>query len=221
MKDHASFFAAFAATDKDSRSFALLAGRGVSLNNPEFSALVQAPSRVKALDAKSDLTDVFGSMNVFVMSSAWGEGFPNVVAEAMMHGVPCIVTDVGDAADVVGDTGWVVPPRNSGALSRAMLHAQLISPDERRRRGEAARDRIRRHFSISGMVAAFERVWRQADESARMYRGVLKTWIEETFRRRSLVSPMARKARLAGKFMRFLDADLARERASRIRPPVW
>jgi glycosyltransferase involved in cell wall biosynthesis len=59
---------------------------------------------------------VFNTLNIACSSSSDGEGFPNVVGEAMACGVPCVVTDVGDSAWIVRDKGVVVPLKNPEAL---------------------------------------------------------------------------------------------------------
>jgi glycosyltransferase involved in cell wall biosynthesis len=69
---------------------------------------------------RSDMPAVFNALNIACCSSSDGEGFPNVVGEAMACGVPCVVTDVGDSAWIVGDKGVVVPPKNPEALKTAI-----------------------------------------------------------------------------------------------------
>ncbi len=104
--------------------------------------------------ATSDIAPVYCALDLLTLSSAFGEGFPNVVAEAMACGTPCVVTDVGDASLLVGETGLVVPPRDPDALCKAWGKALAWSGDERAARGRQARERIVRQFSVDRMVEA-------------------------------------------------------------------
>lgn len=91
-----------------------------------------------------------------------GEAFPNVLAEAMACGIPCVTTNVGDAALIVGDTGWVVSPRDPMSLANAIVQAYYESnlhTEDWNERKKACRDRVVKHFSIEKMVLGFNRVW--------------------------------------------------------------
>jgi glycosyltransferase involved in cell wall biosynthesis len=90
---------------------------------------------------RGDLPRVYNAFDLAVSSSSFGEGFPNVVGEAMATAIPCVVTDVGDSAFVVGDTGWVCPPDDATALAEAILSA-ISSSESLRTRGELARRRV-------------------------------------------------------------------------------
>jgi len=72
------------------------------------------------LGAREDLVPVYNGLDVLVSASRYGEGFPNVVGEAMSCGTPCVVTDVGDGPLLVGESGRVVPPGDGSALAAAM-----------------------------------------------------------------------------------------------------
>jgi len=108
---------------------------------------------------------VMNALDVHVLSSAYGEAFPNVLAEAMACGTPSVTTDVGDAALIVGDTGWVVPPRSEQLLAKAMEHAlQQWAEDcgQWRQRQQAARERIVHSFSLDTMAQRYRQVWEEA-----------------------------------------------------------
>ncbi len=106
------------------------------------------------------------ALDIHVLSSR-AEAFPNVVAEAMACETPCIVTDTGDAALIVDDTGWVVPARNPELLAGAIesaIHAFYDSSAWAARQ-RAARRRIESHFGLDRMVKAYSEVWHEAATS--------------------------------------------------------
>jgi glycosyltransferase involved in cell wall biosynthesis len=97
------------------------------------------------------ISAVMNALDV-LCSSSIGEGFPNVVGEAMACGRPCAVTDVGDSARLVADCGIVVPPRSPEALSNALLSLLALEPERRRLMGTRARTRVEEHFSVHRLV---------------------------------------------------------------------
>lgn len=115
------------------------------------------------LGRRSDIPVVMNGLDVHLLSSSYGEAFPNVVAEAMACGTPCVTTDVGDAALIVGDTGWVVPPAKVVQLAEAIgtaLKELGGDADSWRIRREAARTRVVENFSLEKMITAYHTVWR-------------------------------------------------------------
>lgn len=91
-------------------------------------------------------------------SSSLGEGFSNTIAEAMACGVPCVVTDVGDAKQIVGDTGFVVEPGNPAALASAWQVVLEAEGADKARRGQMARERVIEHFSLERLIEETSRV---------------------------------------------------------------
>ena len=108
-----------------------------------------------------DVPAVMNGLDLHVLSSC-AEGFPNVVAEAMACGVYCVVTDVGDAAYIVGDTGVVVPPEQAEALARGIETALCdVAARGHGRAGEAGRARVLENFDLARMVQRYIAVWRR------------------------------------------------------------
>jgi glycosyltransferase involved in cell wall biosynthesis len=105
---------------------------------------------------QADMAAAYSALDIAVSSSAFGEGFSNVVAEAMACGVPCVVTDVGDSARIVGGAGEVVAPRDPRALADGVLRmlARFAHGDyaDAARRAAAGRERVRENFSLERMV---------------------------------------------------------------------
>lgn len=142
-------------------------GRGLDANNPELKQLIDANhcgGAVRLVGERSDVADVARALDLHVVSSIAGEGFPNAIAETMLSGTPNVATNVGDSADIVGKTGWVVPLGDAAALAASIEEAYREckdSSDRWKARRTAARERISSSFTLGRMVEAYEKVWRE------------------------------------------------------------
>jgi len=108
--------------------------------------------RIMWVGMQSQVADVYNALDLLVNSSSYGEGFANVLGEAMACGVPCVATDVGDSGLVIGDAGQLVPPKDPAALKTAMQRVLDCKP-----RAAEIRRRIVEHFSLENLVLATER----------------------------------------------------------------
>lgn len=157
-KDHANFVQAagcLAALYPGCRF--LMVGRDLTPNNAELMGLIQATGfadRFLLLGERSDPAACLDAMDVFVLSSCT-EGFPNVLGEAMAMGVPCVSTNVGDAAVLLGDAGEIVPARDSLALATAVRRLLELPLTERQALGEKGRERVERDFSMATAARRF------------------------------------------------------------------
>lgn len=115
-------------------------------------------SRFTLLPECSDSAVCLQAMDIFCLSSR-NEGFPNVVGEAMAECVPCVVTDVGDTALLVGDTGIVVVKEDSTALASGLEHVLRMSSEDRSMLGMQALARVRDFFTVGHTVAQFEAIY--------------------------------------------------------------
>lgn len=116
-------------------------------------------AHVHFMGRRGDVPSLLKAADVLVLPSRW-EGMPNVVLEAMAAGLAVVGTAVEGTEDLVipGETGWLVPVGDVVGLEAALIEAS-DKPEERRKRGEAGRERVRRHFSQERVVAAYDRLW--------------------------------------------------------------
>tara|TARA_B100000700_G_C15027834_1_gene849107 strand:- start:695 stop:1777 length:1083 start_codon:yes stop_codon:yes gene_type:complete len=129
MKDHNTFLSAL---DLLPEVTGLVIGEGTNLLPPG--------KRYKRLGRRSDIAELLASVDLLVSSSAFGEGFPNVIVEGMACGLPIIATQTGDSQQILSDIGnRIVPVRDSNSIATAvkdmknMTSAQLLSIGERNR----------------------------------------------------------------------------------------
>ncbi|KAF0119220.1 MAG: group 1 glycosyl transferase [Rhodospirillaceae bacterium] len=159
MKDHAGFLDAAARLTGDVAF--VLVGTGVDASDPELARLAGAVAKpVHLLGPCMDIPGFFAGLDVAVLVS-FSEGFPNVVAEAMACGVPVVATDVGAVAEIIGDTGRIVPPGNPHALALVLTDVVAATPEERRRLGALARARILRHYALPTATERYHALWAQ------------------------------------------------------------
>ena len=165
QKDHRNFVhaAGLVAEQRPDVHFVLV-GKGCERDNAalaDWIAATGAAERFHLLGLRSDVRRLLAAFDLAVLSSAFGEAFPLVVGEAMSCGVPCVATDVGDSARIIGDTGRVVAPRDSVALAEAMLELLGLSAAERQALGAAARSRILAEFSLPAVAARYAALYEE------------------------------------------------------------
>lgn len=170
QKDHDNLLRALAVLRaRGQRPDCLLVGDGMDEANVALTSKIREldlRGQVHLLGRRTDIPAIMNAIDIHILSSA-AEAFPNVLAEAMACGTPCVSTDVGDAAAIVGDMGWIVPARDpnrlGGAISDA-LHAR--GGPGWAARCAAARDHIQRNYSVARMVRDYQSLWLEKAEGA-------------------------------------------------------
>ena len=117
-------------------------------------------NNIHLLGVCNDVPNITAGLDIATSSSAYGEGFPNVIAEAMCCGVCCVATNVGDSRRIIGNTGWVVAKKDVAALTRAWADAIEMGPEGRKSLGDAARKRILDRYSIERCVGSYDALYR-------------------------------------------------------------
>ena len=161
LKDHRNFvLAASRIADLPGVHF-LLCGEGIVAENAVLSGWIEQAGlggRFHLLGRREDMPRLFASLDLSTLSSR-SEAFPLVVGEAMASGVPCVVTDVGDSAEIVGTTGLVVPPEDPEALAAAWRELIEGGPELMGRLGQLARRRIEERYSLQASVSKYQNLY--------------------------------------------------------------
>ena len=159
QKDHATFIeAAGQLCGRHDNVHFVLCGEDIDSENQELATIIRKTGhgdRFHLLGLRHDMPALMAAMDITVSSSAFGEGFSNVIGESMASGTPCVATDSGDAAHIIQDTGWVVEKQSPSLLAEAIGAALREDLEALRRRAAAARVRITDRFSLPQITAEY------------------------------------------------------------------
>lgn len=172
QKNHVGFFeAAGLLQHRVPKVCFVLAGKSIDKTNGNLMRVVEDAGLIQAthlLGLRSDMPKLMAALDVLASPSSYGEAFANVVGEAMACCVPCVVTNVGDSAYIVGNTGRVVSPGDMSGLAAEIESLLILPSNERQALGERARARVAENFEIGQVVKRYEVFY---EELAAMKRG--------------------------------------------------
>ncbi|WLP95225.1 glycosyltransferase [Psychrobacter sp. M13] len=150
--------------DHNSNFQTILVGRDLNNNNENIKSLIknlELEDHIILLDQRSDIPSIMNALDVNILSSISGEGFPNVLAEAMACGTLCVATDIGDSKVIIDNYGWIVEANDDKLLADAILKALELkkTPAQWNKMKVLARKHITDNFSISLMIERYNKVW--------------------------------------------------------------
>jgi len=162
IKDHATFLRAAAMAQARSQAQApnlvfILVGLGLEADNANLRRLmsaVETPANLRLLGQRDDATRLMQGLDIACLTSL-SEGFPNVIGEAMASGVPAVVSNAGDMANMVGDTGRVLPVGDAAGFADAFCELATMPAEQRQALGQAARRRIADTYSLDQVVDSY------------------------------------------------------------------
>lgn len=158
-KDHYTFLkAVYFFLQKNTNCRFVLVGKGCYSNNLQLQEWIKQfhlGKYVELHEAQSNLDEILNTLDIFTLSS-YSEGFPNVIGEAMMKGIPCVCTDAGDAQILVGKSALIVPIQNPKALAEAWLSVLSMPLEKRVELGLDLRERVLEHFHISKIAQQYD-----------------------------------------------------------------
>ena len=164
FKDHSNLLNAMSILMKQGLVFrCILVGKNLTPKNVELLTEITRlglSDKVILAGQRMDIPAVMNAIDLHVLSSS-SEAFPNVLAEAMACGTPCVSTDVGDAKEIISEFGWIVPPQNSEELAKSISFAlmEMQNSNAWQKRQHQSSDYIRNNFALQTMIDNFYDVW--------------------------------------------------------------
>lgn len=165
MKDHEMLLAAARTLlDRGENAVIVMAGEGIEESNSclqQEIATAGMAHNVLLLGERKDMPELMAALDVLVLCSAWGEGFPNVLGEAMATAVPCIATDVGDCSRLLHGLSDAVPVGDVRRLAERLAHLIATPAAERSALGQFGRERVIQQYTMSAIAQQYYRLYAQ------------------------------------------------------------
>jgi glycosyltransferase involved in cell wall biosynthesis len=162
MKDHAMLVEAVALARAQGHDLHLLMmGEGLAKPPDDLQQQIDRllpANRITLIGGRSDVADLLPGLDILALSSAWGEGFPNVIGESLACQVPVVATDVGDSAAIVADSGIIALPGDTEAFSNALVEMAALGPAGRRSLGFAGRNRAKANYGLAEVSARYDKL---------------------------------------------------------------
>lgn len=159
QKNHKGLIESLSIVKSEGYDFDLvLVGKDLDYNNSELTEIIKdcnLEANVHLLGQKTDIPGIMNALDIHILSSTYGEGFPNVVAEAMACGTACIATNIGDSSLIIDDYGTIVAPNNTRQLADAVIEMiDKMTTDVLQWENDkfARSNYIENNFSINEMV---------------------------------------------------------------------
>ena len=165
QKNHKGLIEALEIVKEKGYSFDLiLVGRDLNSENKILLEQIRKAdlyNQTHLLGQRNDIASVMNALDIHILSSSYGEGFPNVIAEAMACGTPCIATDIGDSRVIVGDCGTIVEPNSVEKLSLAIMKKLDLMNDHKQWQylRQSSQQHIVQNFSVQNMVSKYKEIW--------------------------------------------------------------
>lgn len=165
QKNHAGFIEAAAVVRREIPNVHfVMAGSNIDAKNIKLTEIIKAHKLegcAHLLGRREDMPRLMAALDVLVSSSSYGEAFPNVLGEAMASGVPCVVTNVGDSAEIVGNAGYVVPVGDMSELALRIVAILRLPSDARLSLSKQARTRVKSFYEISHITRQYMTFYEQ------------------------------------------------------------
>ena len=163
QKNHFGFFqAAKIIHNSIPNAHFVLCGENIQKSNNCLNRMLNRlgdVSYIHLLGIQKDMASITAGFDIAISNSTVGEGFPNVIGEAMACGVPCVATDVGDSSYLIADTGITIPPNNPKILAKACIELLTMKRAPFQELGRKAKLRIRQHFGIKKIAKEYEQLY--------------------------------------------------------------
>lgn len=163
-KDHKTLISAGKIVSDESPNVKfLLVGRNVTFANEELSGLInqsECNRNFILLGERSDVANLLSISDIFCLHSIT-EGFPNVLGEAMLSKLPCVTSDVGDAAYLLCQPNWTIAPSNPRLLARKLMDLISMSHNERKKIGAKGHQRILQHFTMKAVSDRYVELYQE------------------------------------------------------------